>query len=151
MTHDGMWFFHCLQEFGIAAANKLNKSAIKSLSSIEIKRLRKTLGFEQGIQNFTEFKTFFDEASKLVIPDFMNATFSFPEDNKMAWAFEKGECFAYAGIKRIGAIEKYECGVLFRIKCWMDALGVKNRFDPEIGLCHRHHSGSCSGELQFSF
>jgi len=27
MTHDGMWFFHCLQELGIKQTNKLNKSA----------------------------------------------------------------------------------------------------------------------------
>jgi len=38
MTHDGMWFFHCLQEFGIEATNKINKSAIKFLSSIEDKK-----------------------------------------------------------------------------------------------------------------
>jgi hypothetical protein len=24
MTHDGMWFYHCLQEFGIEKANKLS-------------------------------------------------------------------------------------------------------------------------------
>ncbi len=43
MTHDGMWFFHCLQEFGIAATNKINKSAIQSLSSIEINRIKHVL------------------------------------------------------------------------------------------------------------
>ncbi len=44
MTHDGMWFFHCLQEFGIEVTNKLNKSAIKSLSSIEIVKNKKNVG-----------------------------------------------------------------------------------------------------------
>jgi len=29
MTHDGMWFYHCFQEFGIEKANYLNKAAIK--------------------------------------------------------------------------------------------------------------------------
>jgi len=79
MTHDGMWFFHCLQEFGIEATNKINKSAFKSLSSIEIKRIKSILGFEKNIENFEEFRLFFIEASKLMIPDFMNVRFSFPE------------------------------------------------------------------------
>ncbi|MBW1847517.1 MAG: hypothetical protein JRJ27_10315, partial [Deltaproteobacteria bacterium] len=39
MTHDGMWFYHCLQEMGIEKANKLNKLAISALAPIEIKRL----------------------------------------------------------------------------------------------------------------
>jgi len=37
MTHDGMWFYHCLQELGIEQTNRLNKAAIKSLAEIEIK------------------------------------------------------------------------------------------------------------------
>ena len=148
MTHDGMWFFHCLQEFGIEATNKINKSAIKSLSSIEIARVKKTLDYIEPIENFDAFKTFFDEASELMIPDFMNVSFTYPEKNKIAWAFNQGKCFAYAGIKMIGAIEKYECGVLYRIKCWLDELGIKHRFIPEIGKCHMHVRGDCSGEIQ---
>ncbi len=116
MTHDGMWFFHCLQEFGIDVTNKLNKAAIKSLSSIEIQRIRNALGLDKTIDNFYDFKMFFEEASKLMIPDFMNATFSFPEENKMEWVFTQGKCFAYAGVKRLGVIDKYECGVMHRIK-----------------------------------
>lgn len=75
MTHDGMWFLHSFKEFGIEAANNLNKSAIKSLSAIEIERLKTTLGFNKNIENFDDFKFFFEEASKFVIPDFMNVIF----------------------------------------------------------------------------
>ena len=39
MTHDGMWFFHCLKEFGIEKANEMNKAAIRSLAPIEIARI----------------------------------------------------------------------------------------------------------------
>ncbi len=83
MTHDGMWFFHCLQEFGIEATNKINKSAIKSLSSIEIKRIKNTLGFDKDVENYDDFRMFFKEASKFMIPDFMNVSFTYPEDNKL--------------------------------------------------------------------
>ena len=60
MTHDGMWFYHCLQEFGIEKANKLNKAAIKSLAPIEMKRMKKALGIaKEQFQTFQEVKNFF--------------------------------------------------------------------------------------------
>ena len=148
MTHDGMWFFHCLREFGIEATNKMNKSAIKSLSSIEIARVKKTLDCRKPIEDFNAFKIFFDEAANLMIPAFMNVTFTYPEQNKMAWEFNQNQCFAYTGIKKLGVIDQYECGVLYRIKCWLDELGIQHRFIPGIGKCHMHFGGRCSGEIQ---
>ena len=35
MTHDGMWFYHCLKNLGIEKANELNKAAIRSLAPME--------------------------------------------------------------------------------------------------------------------
>jgi len=148
MTHDGMWFFHCVKEFGIEVTNRINKSAIKSLSSIEINRMKNTLWFDKDIENFEDFRVFFKEASRIMIPDFMNVTFHFPENNKMTWDFNQQKCFAYKGIKTIGFIDKYECGVLYRIECWLQELGIKHRFYPEIDRCHMHHSGECSGNIQ---
>ena len=148
MTHDGMWFFHCLQEFGIGLTNKINKSAIKSLSTIEIERIKKAIGLEGQIKNPQEFKEFFNEASKLMIPEFMNVTFDYPDKNRMTWTFNQEKCFAYSGIKMLGVIVNYDCGVLYRIKCWLDSLCINHRFNPEIGLCSMHHTGDCSGEIE---
>ncbi len=148
MTHDGMWFFHCLKEFGIDVTNRLNKSAIKSLSSIEIQRIRNSLGFNKSIDNYSHFKMFFEEASQLMIPDFMNVMFRYPEDNILTWEFEHGKCFAYTGIKRLGVIDKYECGVLYRIKCWLEELNIGHSFKPAVDKCFMHHCGNCSGEIQ---
>ncbi len=147
MTHDGMWFFHCLQAFGIETTNKINKSAIQSLAPIEIKRIKYLLGIENKIETFDAFKLFFREAANLMVPDFMNARFGFPEENQMTWSFNQGKCFAYEGIKRLGAIDRYECGVLYRIRCWLDALDIENQFEPEIGKCNLHFNGKCAGEI----
>ena len=135
MTHDGMWFFHCLQENGIATTNKINQSAIQSLASIEIDRMKHILGIEKNPENFNAFKLYFQEASQLMVPDFMKVSFHFPEKNMMTWTFAPGKCFAYTGIKKLGALDRYACGVLFRIKCWLEALEIENRFDPEIDRC----------------
>lgn len=152
MTHDGMWFFVCLSTYGIEQANKLNKAAIKGLASFEIARTKKTIGYKkEKIENFQEFKDYFTIAEKLFIPPFMNAVMSFPRGNVMRWEFTSGQCFAYKGIKRMGAIDEYECGVIYRIECWLDCLGVKYRTIPNVGKCLMHAIGSCSGEIQLDF
>ena len=43
MTHDGMWFYHSMQELGIEKANQINKAAIRSLAGIEMERVRRPL------------------------------------------------------------------------------------------------------------
>ena len=151
MTHDGMWFYHCLKEFGIAKANEMNKSAIRSLAPLEIDRIKKALGIEKKIENFQEFKDFFTVASQLFIPAFMNVTMTFPKENILHWEFVPGNCFAYKGIKRIGAIDQYECGVIYRLQCWFDSLGIKYDVKPRIGHCMMLDNGKCTGDFEFDF
>jgi hypothetical protein len=151
MTHDGMWFYHCMQEFGIEKANHLNKAAIKSLAPLEIERIKKTLGMVKRIANFNELKDFFERAAPLFIPPFMNASMSFPGENVLHWAFEPNQCFAFKGIKRIGAIERYDCGVIYRLACWFDSLRLKYRIRPQIERCLMLDNGDCSGDFEFIF
>lgn len=40
---------------------------------------------------------------------------------------------------------------VLEIKCWLDDLGVKHAFTPEIGKCHMHRSGKCAEEIEFFF
>ena len=151
MTHDGMWFYHCLREFGIAKANEMNKAAIRSLAPLEIDRITKALGFEKRIENFQELRNFFTSAANLFIPPFMNATMFFPRENVLHWEFAPGNCFAYKGIKRIGAIDQYECGVIYRLQCWFDSLGAKYEVKPRIGHCIMLDDGKCAGDFEFNF
>ncbi|MEN6317143.1 MAG: DUF6125 family protein [Syntrophaceae bacterium] len=151
MTHDGMWFYHCVKEFGIAKANEINKAAIQSLAPLEIDRIKKSLGFENRIKNFQEFKNFFIQASQLFIPDFMNAAMTFPKENILHWEFQPKNCFAYKGIKRIGALDRYECGVIYRLQCWFDSLGIKYTVTPQIRRCLMLHGETCSGDFEFDF
>ena len=41
MTHDAMWFYHCLQECGIERTNKINKAAVRAMAMIEISLFQK--------------------------------------------------------------------------------------------------------------
>jgi len=148
MTHDGMWFFHCAQEFGMEKANQLNKAAIRSLAPIEVGRIRKVLEMGEGrIDTFEELRELLSGAFALVAPDFMGGSMSFPRKNVFHWEFEPGNCFAYKGMKRIGVIDKYECGVMYRVACWIDSLGIGYEMRPEIEGCMMLSTGHCSGDF----
>jgi hypothetical protein len=150
MSHDGMWFHHCLKEFGIEKANKLNKAAIQSLAPLEMKRLKKLLGIEK-IGTFEEFKAFLSGGFELLIADFMNARMTFPEKNVFHWEFLPQQCFAYKGMQNMGVIDDYECGVVYRVECWIASLGVQYTIAPPVEKCLMHAKGICAGEFRLEF
>jgi len=122
MTHDGMWFYHCVQEFGIEKTSRINKAAVKSLAEIEIKRLMKAAGLER-LESFGEFWDFFRFTMATLTGDFMKYTFESPATNRIHCTWER--CFAYEGIKALGVIDLYECGSMHRVEGWFDTLGIR--------------------------
>ena len=151
LTHDGMWFYHTYQELGVEKANKLNKAAIRSLAPIEIKRVKKALGIGgEKIGTFEELKDFILEALEVILPNSVFEKFRFRESSKdlLHWEWESGECFAYKGMKQIGIIDGYRCGVMYRIECWLEALGIKYSIDPKIDKCMMHEKGACLGDIK---
>ncbi|MBT4269051.1 MAG: hypothetical protein HN580_07835 [Deltaproteobacteria bacterium] len=152
MSHDGMWFFHCCQEFGIEAANRLNQSAIASLAPLEIARFKKALGYAGGdMTTFDQFRDFFTRAAELVIPDFMGGRFFFEEKSTLTMEMKPQQCFAYKGMQRIGVIDQYECGVHYRIECWIKALGIAYQTVPNTNHCRMHTEGACLKSFRLSF
>jgi len=152
MTHDGMWFYHCFQECGIETANRLNKAAIRAMAPMEIARMKQALGIAADkIETFEAFKEFFIQAGRLCIPPFMNGTMDTSRENVLHWEFAPKNCFAYKGMKRIGALEKYECGVIYRLACWFDAMGLTYTATPEITTCRMLSGDTCGGDFVFDF
>ena len=150
LTHDAMWFYSCCQELGIEKTNKLNKSAIALMGAIETKRMLKALGIHnETFDSFDKVRRFFLGAREFVIPDWMDFTWSMDKENILEWQWRN--CFAYDGVKQLGVVDKYECGVMFRIECWLKALGVAYEMTPVINGCLMHQCGQCKGEIRFSF
>ena len=146
MTHDGMWFYHTQSELGMDAANRLNKKAMESMVPFEIKRLKNLAGIsDDKVRTYDGFKRFFSTISDILVPDFMNVGISFEEPNLVRWEFNDKKCFAYNGISMMGVVEDYECGPLFRIKCWLNTLGIPYEMDPDINKCIMPDKGECSG------
>jgi hypothetical protein len=89
-------------------------------------------------------------ALELTLPDsvFKRLHFTTPAENLMRWKWDELQCFAYKGMKQIGAIDGYRCGVIYRIECWLEALGIRYSMQPAIERCLMHEKGTCEGEIR---
>jgi hypothetical protein len=148
MTHDGMWFLHCLRECGIEKANKVNKAAIASMSAIEARRIRKA--FDLGeVRSFDDVVGLVEASRQSIVADFMEFTFRVAPGDVLH--FEMKSCFAHEGMKRIGAADTYECGIFHRVQGWFDALGIRYKVTPEVGTCMMITDGACYRDFTFDF
>lgn len=151
LTHDGMWFYQTYNKLGIEKANELNKEAIKAMAPIEVHRMKRLLGNVQGkFETLDELLQFMLPALEVTLPDsvFKNLRFTATSDNFLHWEWESSQCFAYKGMKQMGIIDGYRCGVMYRIECWLQALGIRYSMHPVIEGCLMHEKGSCEGEIQ---
>jgi len=148
MTHDAMWFVHCVQECGIETANLINRAAVRSMAKIEVKRMMKILDVGP-IGEMDQLKSFLEAALWLIKADFMKFEPSFPSENTYRW--DMPECFAFEGVSKIGAIDEYQCGIFSRLEGWLDGIGVRYTAEPAIEGCLMHDHGRCYREFNIQF
>ncbi|MFZ2634524.1 MAG: DUF6125 family protein [Desulfosalsimonadaceae bacterium] len=151
LTHDGMWFYHTWQEFGIEKANVLNRAAIKAMAPFEIARMKRVLGIgKDAFDNLDKLMDFMLSALELTLPEsvFRKSRFSPLSGDLIHWEWESGQCFAYKGMQQIGAIAGYRCGVMYRIERWLEALGIGYSMLPRIEGCLMHEKGVCEGDIR---
>jgi len=148
MTHDAMWFYNSVQEIGIEKTNKINRAAVKAMAAVEMKRMKKALGVTE-IKTFDQWVELFEASMNIVSGDFMKYEFIYPGQNVIhsEWL----SCFAYDGVKSLGVIDRYECGIMDRIEAWLDALGLKWEVEPKVTGCMMHTHGKCYRDYKFSF
>ena len=149
MTHDAMWFGSCMQELGPEKANRINKTAVRLMAGIEVKRVMKLLEKPKGmsVTRFDELAEIIDTAFRLVQTSFMKFEFDFPEKNLLRGRFSG--CFAHDGVKKFGMIDDYECGIVERVRGWLDGLNVTYKMTPDFTGCLMHQCGKC--EIFFRF
>ena len=149
LTHDAMWYGSCMQKLGPEKANHLNKTAVRMMAAIEIKRIMKLMGKPKDftIKNFDDLSDIINTAFQLVQTSFLTFDFGFPEKNVLRGRFNT--CFAHDGVKKFGMIDDYECGIVERVKGWLDSLGVMYTMSPEFTGCLMHQNGKCIVEFHF--
>lgn len=149
ITHDAMWFAHCLEAVGIEKTNALNRAAVRAMASVEILRLKKLLRVEEEtFENFESLAPFLKQAMEIVLADFMRVKFNLSEKNVISWKMEAESCFAYRGMCRLGMADRYECGVLLRVESWLATLKVPYTIHPPVRRCLMHLDGKCEGRFQ---
>jgi len=132
----------------------LNKQAIKAMAPFEVQRLLRILEMQkEDLKDTESVVQFMRNAMSLILPDSVVTTFHLEvkPGGCIHYSWQDNECFAYKGMSRIGVISKYECGVMYRIECWMRELELQFKADPELILCQMYGTGSCEGEYFLSF
>lgn len=150
LTHDAMWFYHCAQEIGFEKANKINSAAVKSMAAVEMKRIKKALGVEQ-VKSFEELLDLMEAMKTIIKPNFMKFAFTNPSPDTLRWDWEPGQCFAFKGVSRLGAIDIYDCGIYLRPDTWFDELGLKYEATPVLNGCMMKKEGTCRRDYKFTF
>jgi hypothetical protein len=151
LTHDGMWFVQAAAELGIEQANSLNQAAIRSMAEIEVSRLTAALGVDpDDVTSSGEVCRLLTDGFTLLLPESVagRISVSAPDPATVRIEWDEGECFAYKGMQRAGLLDGYECGVVYRIECWLKALGVRLVTDPPPGRCLMRIDGRCTTELR---
>jgi hypothetical protein len=148
MTHDGLWFYHSLQESGIEKTNRINQAAARAIGAVEAKRIMKAFGMEK-VKTFEELREFVDQGFDLVRGDFMEFIFDCTTDNVLH--VDTIRCFAFEGITKMGAIDGYDCGIFARVSGWFDGMGIEFDVVPPLQGCMMHAEGKCFRDFKFKF
>jgi len=152
LTHDGMWFDQTVRAFGLAEANRLNRAAIRAMAPFEVSRLAEALGVGPAdLSDAGAVARFVAAGVALVTPASVAGHLRvWAAGRRLHWEWDPGECFAYKGMQRFGHLAGYECGVIYRIECWLGALGVRPLAEPAVGPCLMHLGVDCAGSLELS-
>jgi hypothetical protein len=148
MTHDGLWFYHAFQECGIEKASKINQAAAKAIGGIEAKRIAKALGIDT-VSDFDQLRELLTSGFDVIKGDFMHFSYDWSRNNFLH--VQTDRCFAYEGIKKIGGLDGYDCGIFARVSGWFDGLGIAYELNPPLKGCMLHRDGNCYRDFTFSF
>lgn len=153
LTHDAMWFAAAAERWGVEEANRLNQAAIRAMTPFEVGRLAAALGDRPGPGNDAgEVRRFLVRGLQALLPESVTVPIEVtaPDPGTLRLAWPPGRCFAYRGMQRIGAAGDYDCGVIARIECWLEVLGIPHRTDPPTGRCRGRDDAPCVTEIHLS-
>jgi hypothetical protein len=146
-SHDARWYMAVAQEFGVEAANRLNKRACRALGEAEMRRLVKALGIA-GPTTVQELVQVIEAAFRLFVPPpLMELEIRVVDDR--SWEGWMKRCFIYDNIKKAGIGSFYICAALDRIQGWHDALGLLLTDEPPARTCPKIQGGECRPVVTF--
>ena len=148
MTHDALWYGEVAARFGMAEASPMNLRVCRKLGRIEFKRLM-TLAGASPPKDFEAYRELFELGGKVFVPEFITLHIDYP--GKSTQVFHVSECFAHEGMKKLGLLPEYECGIFERIEGWFDAMGLRYTRTPDLSRCLKFKGEECRITVRFHF
>jgi len=148
MSHDARWFMAVAEHFGIEAASRLNQIVARELGRVEMKRFMKTLALSSP-QNMEEYLNIKKAALSLFGPDLIEYEIKILDHQ--SYAMQLKRCFAHENIVRAGIKDQYECGILARLRGWIDAQGLEHELQPALGRCMMVLGKECHYKIVLHF
>ena len=148
MTHDSLWYGEAAAKFGMAEASPMNLRVCRKLGQVEFGRLMKMVEAPSP-KNIEEYQELFELGKQVFFPDFVSTQISYPGNDSQIFDFI--DCFAHKGMKKLGLLPDYECGIFERIEGWFDAMGLKYTRTPDLSRCLKLKGEECRITVQFHF
>ena len=120
--HDARWFAAVAAQFGMEAANRINRANVLALGQVEMRRLMKATSVER-VETIADALRLYDAARDLFVPpSFMEADVEAASDDGYDVAMRR--CYVHENIVRADIESTYECAVFDRLQGWHDAWGL---------------------------
>jgi hypothetical protein len=135
------------QEFGLEAANTLNKRACRALGKSEMRRLVAALGIAgpTTVQELTQvvevaFRTF-------VPPPLTQLEIRVVDDHSYEVWIKR--CYIHENVTKAGIAALYDCAAGDRIQGWHDTLGLPLAEEPGPMRCPKVQGRECRSVIAF--
>lgn len=140
-THDARWFMSVAQEFGLEAANRLNKRTCRALGEAEMRRLIRALGIAAPT-DMRELVRIVKTAFRLFTPPpLMELEVRMVDDR--SWEGWMKSCFIHDNVVKAGIGPFYVCAAIDRIQGWHEALGLPLAEEPPALHCPKIEGREC--------
>jgi hypothetical protein len=144
-THDARWFMSVAQEFGLDAANRLNKRTCRALGEAEMRRFIKALGIAPPT-NMQELVQVVEAAFRLFTPPPL-MELEARVVGERSWEGWMKRCFIHDNVLKAGIGASYVCAAIDRIQGWHEALGMPLAEEPPALRCPKIEGRECRPAL----
>lgn len=126
----------------------MNLRVCRKLGRIEFKRLMNGVHASPP-KSFEAYLEWFELGKEVFVPEFITIEAECP--GRSPQAFNVSECFAHEGMKNLGVLAGYECGILERIEGWFDAMELSYTRTPGLSRCLKFKGEECRVTVKFIF
>jgi hypothetical protein len=140
MAHDARWFMAVAREFGVEAANRLNRVAAHEEGNAEARRLVRALALPP-VATAEDYLAVQEIIIGLLGPELFD--YQVVEIDDRTFELRIQRCFAHENVTRAGVADVYECGIPARVTGWLDALGLGYDVTPSPGKCAKAEGREC--------